>query len=221
MAALDDGPVVFRLAGRQQRVYASLAAKSLAMAALYENALRALRDGSNSGRFFLAAHAIREMTNGLPSVMDLPIFAEQGKLGDQVNALEDAWSGALKSGCHKDGQWSGTIDKRLEQWLDRVHKFFQWWRHSRPKRRDVAVKLFQHLDPAGLPLPEPLEKQRADRWLELHTYFVRTAHRAPTTAEDFETRLQALEQLLLDNLFRQPSEDLSVIDAILKEARDA
>jgi hypothetical protein len=191
------------------------------MAALYENALRVLRDRSNSGRFFLAAHAIREMTNELPSVMDLPIFAEQGKLGDQVNALEGAWNGALKSGCHQDGQWSGTIDKRLEQWLARVNKFLQWWRDSRPKRRDVAVKFFRHLDLAGLPLPEPLEKQRADRWLELHYYFVRTAHRAPTTAEDFETRLQALEQLLLDSLFRQPSEDLSVIDAILKEARDA
>jgi hypothetical protein len=221
MAPLDDDLVAFRLTGRQQSVHASLAAKSRSMAALYENALRVLHDGSNSGRFFLAAHAIREITNDLPSVMDLPIFAEQGKLGDQVNALEGAWNGALNSGCHQDGQWSGTIDKRLEQWLARVHKFFQWWRDSRPKRRDVAVKLFRHLDPAGLPLPEPLEKQRADRWLDLHNYFVRAAHRAPTTAEDFETRLQALEQLLLDSLFRQPSEDLSVIDAILKEARDA
>ena len=139
-----------------------------------------------------------------------------------VNALQDAWNGgAIKSGCHKDGQWSGTIDKRLARWLGRVHGFFQWWRDSHPKRRDVALNLFRYLDPSGLPLPEPLEKQRADRWLELHNYFVRTAHRAPTTSEDFETRLEALEQLLLDSLFRQPSEDLSVIDAILKEARNA
>ena len=221
MAPLDEGPVAFRLIGRQQSVHASLAGKSVGMAALYENALRVLHDGSNSGRMFLAAHAIREMTNELPSVMDLPIFADLGKLGDQVITLEGAWNGALKSGCHKDGQWSGTIDRRLERWLARVHKFFQGWRESRPKRRDVAVNLFRHLDPAGLPLPEPLEKQRADRFLELHNYFVRTAHRAPTTAEDFETRLQGLEQLLLDSLFRQPSEDLSVIDAILKEARGA
>jgi hypothetical protein len=222
MAPLDEAPVAFRLTGRQQSVHASLAAKSLDMAALYENALRAFHDGYNSGRLFLAAHAIREMTNELPSVMDLPIFADIGKLGDQVNALQDTWNGvALRSGCHKDGQWSGTIDKRLARWLGRVHNFFQWWRDSHPKRRDVAVNLFRHLDPSGLPLPEPLEKQRADRWLELHNYFVRTAHRAPTTAEDFETRLEALEQVLLDSLFRQPSEDLSLIDAILKEARNA
>lgn len=222
MAPLDDGPGAFQLSGRQQSVYASLAVRSFETAALYENALRVLHDAANSGRHFLAAHAVREMVNKLSSVMDLPVFADVGKLGDQVNALENAWTdGALRSGCHNNGQWSGTIDKRLAKWLGQVHKFFQWRRDSRPKRRDVAVKLFRHLDPAGLPLPEPLEKQRVDRWVELHDYFVSTAHRAPTAPEDFETRLQALEQLLLDSLFRQPSEDLSVIDAILKEARDA
>jgi hypothetical protein len=221
MGPLDQGPAPFRLVGRRQTLHASLAAKSPAMADLYESALQVLQDVSNSGRLLLAAHAIREMTDELPSVMDLPIFADQGRLGDQVSALETAWDRALESGCHTDGQWSGTIDARLERWLGRVQQFFQWWRESRPKRRHVAVTLFRHLDPAGIPLPETLEKQRADRWLELHNYFVRTAHRAPTTAEDFEKRLQVLEQLLLDSLFRQPSEDLSAIDAILKEARDA
>ena len=43
MAPFDNGPVTFRLTGRQRSVYASLAVKSLAMATLYENALRALR----------------------------------------------------------------------------------------------------------------------------------------------------------------------------------
>ncbi len=221
MGPLDEGPAPFHLVGRRQTLHSSLTAKSPALADLYESALRTLHDGSNPGRLFLAAHAIREMTNDLPSVMDLPIFADQGRLSDQVNALEAAWHRALQSGCQAGGRWSGTIDAPLERWLGRVQQFFHWLRESRPRRRDVAVTLFRHLDPAGLPLPQTLEKQHADRWLELHKYFVRTAHRAPTTAEEFEKGLQALEQLLLDSLFRQPSEDLSVIDAILKEARDA
>lgn len=221
MGSLNESPQLFQLQGRQQTLYSALAAKNCAMADLYESALRAFHDGSNSGRIFLAAHAIREMTNELPNVMDLPIFADQGRLGDQMSALEAEWDRALKSGCHKDGRWTGTIDGHLERWLNRLPKFFHWWRESHPKRRSVAVTLFRHLDPAGLPLPEPLEKRRADRWLELHNYFVQTAHRKPTTAEDFEQRLQTLEELLLDSLFRQPSADLSMIDAILKEARDA
>lgn len=221
MGPLDESASPFQFTGRQQTVYAAIAAKDVAMAELYEDALRVLVDASNPGRFFLAAHAIREMTNELPSVIDLPIFADQGRLGDQVSALEAAWHGALESECHNDGKWSGAIDGRLQRWLGRVHQFFQWFRESRPKRRDVAVNLFRHLDPAGLPLPEPLEKQRAGRWLELHNYFVRTAHRSPTTDDEFTAHLQALEQLLLDSLFRQPSEDLSVIDALLKEARNA
>jgi hypothetical protein len=215
-----DGQPVFRPTGRQESVLASLAAKSEAMAALYENALRALHDESNTGRLFLAAHAIREMTGALPRVMDLPMLSEPGKLGDKVNALENAWNSALGSECHNEGQWSGPIDQPLEKWLARVQMFFSWWRESRPKRRDAARIFFQDLDPAGLPLPEPLEKQRTDRWLDLHNYFVYSAHRKSTTAEEFQKNLEMLEQLLLDSLFRQPSEDLSVIDAILKEARN-
>jgi hypothetical protein len=141
-------------------------------------------------------------------------------MGDQVNVLEPVWDRALKSECLRDGRWSGTIDGPLERLLRSLHDFFRWLRESRPKRRDVAVNLFRHLDPAGVFLPKTLEKQRADRWLELHDYFVRTAHRSATTNADFQAHLEALEQLLMDSLYRRPSEDLSAIDAILKEARD-
>ena len=221
MGPLDEAPQPFQLTGRQQTVRTSLAAKSAVMAQLYECALRTLQDAGNSGRLFLAAHSIREMTNGLPKVLDLPILAGQGRLGDQVSALEPAWNRAVNGVCHRDGRWSGNIDASLERLLRSLHEFFQWWRDSRPKRRDVAVNFFRRLDPAGLPLPKALEEERADRWLELQNYFVRTAHRSDTTDVDFQTNLEALEQVLMDSLYRQPSEDLSIIDAILKEARDA
>jgi hypothetical protein len=81
----------FQLAGRQQLVYQSLAAKSREMAELYESALRILRDDANRGRIFLAAHSIREMTGELPKVLDLPILAEEARLGDKVNSLEPIW----------------------------------------------------------------------------------------------------------------------------------
>jgi hypothetical protein len=69
----------------------------------------------------------------------------------------------------------------------------------------------------GIPLPEPIEKQRAKRWLELHDYFVGVTHRSSTTEADFQSNLQDLEQILMDNLYRQPSEDLAAIDQILAE----
>jgi hypothetical protein len=42
-------------------------------------------------------------------------------------------------------------------------------------------------------------------------------HRSSTTPAEFESRLSELEQIVLDILCRQPSEDLSAIDSILAE----
>jgi len=212
----DDAPA-FRIAGRQQLVHRSLAEKSEPLAALYECALRVMWDRSNPGRVLLAAHSIREMMGGLPSVLALPVLAEQGRLGDQINALEPIWNGAANSRCHREGEWAGDIDGPLQKLLKALHKLFEWWKESRPKRRDVAAGLFRQSDPSGLPLPEMLEKKRVDSWLGLHNYFVRVAHQSVTTPDEFRERLDELEQILLDTLYRRPSEDLSAIDAILAE----
>ena len=207
----------FQMTGRQQLVHRSLTDKSEPVALLYECSLRVLADDSNPGRVLLAAHSIREMMGGLPKVLELPVLADQGRLGDQMNALEPIWNGAKKSKCHQEGEWSGEIDGPLQSLLKGLHKFFQWWKDSRPKRRDVATQLFRQTDPADMPLPETLEKKRADRWLALLDFFVRVAHGLSTTLGEFTASLEGLEQILLDNLYRRPSEDLSAIDAILAE----
>jgi hypothetical protein len=207
----------FQMTGRQQLVHRSLTDKSGTVALLYECSLRVLADGSNPGRILLAAHSIREMMGGLPKVLELPVLADQGRLGDQMNALESVWCGAKKSKCHQDGKWTGEIDGPLQKLLRRLPEVFQWWRENHPRRRDVATELFRHADPAGMPLPETLEKKRADRWLALLDVFNNVAHGSSTTLEEFTASVETLEQILLDNLYRRPSEDLSAIDDILAE----
>jgi hypothetical protein len=207
----------FRMTGRQQLVRRALSERSEAVGVLYECALRVLSDGSNPGRLLLAAHCIREMTGGLPNFLNLPILAEQGRLGDQVSALEVTWVKAAKSQCHNDGNWAGEIDGPIRKLLEALHKFFQWCKDNRPKRRDVAAGLFRSTDPSGMPLPETLEKKRIDRWLALHDYFVRVAHQSSTTETEFHLALDDLEQVLLDLLYPRPSEDFSAIDALLAE----
>jgi hypothetical protein len=157
------------------------------------------------------------MMGGLPKVLELPVLADQGRLGDQMNALEPIWNGAKKSTCHQEGEWAGQIDGPLQNLLKGLHKFFQWWKESRPRRRDVAAQLFRQTDPADMLLPETLEKRRVDRWLALLDFFVRVAHGSSTTLEEFTAAVEGLEQILLDSLYRRPSEDLSAIDAILAE----
>ncbi len=189
------------------------------MADLYESAVRAFQDNANPGRIFLAAHSIREMTKDLPKVLDMPVLTGHGRMRDQLDAVERTWNGAVESACNQDGVWKGEIDPPLRRLLVKLPKFFEWRRESDPKMRDSATALFRRADPAGRPLPEPLEKRRAQRWIELHTYFNAAAHRSPTTEEEFLTRLEELERVLIDSLSPQPSEDFAAIDAIFLEDR--
>ena len=68
-----------------------------------------------------------------------------------------------------------------------------------------------------MPLPQHPEQERAERWLELHGYFVDVAKQSGTTIDEFNKYLDELERIVLDTLYRRPSEDLSAIDAILGE----
>jgi hypothetical protein len=209
----------FQLTGRKQFLYQSLAHKSPPMGELYESAIRAFQDNANPGRIFLAAHSIREMTKDLPKVLDVPVLTDHGRMRDRLDAMERSWNGARASACNQGGAWTGEIDRPLRRLLVKLPEFFTWRSESDPKMRDSATALFRRVDPAGRPLPEPLEKRRAERWIELHTYFNAAAHRAPTTEAEFLTRLDELERILMDSISPQPSEDFSVIDAIFLEDR--
>jgi hypothetical protein len=215
-----DPNASFQFTGRQQLIHGSLAQKNQEMADLYESALRVHWDEGNRCRFILAAHSIREMTGNLPKMLDLPVLSETGRLGDQMDALEKVWDKAAKSDCHQDGKWTGNIDEPLRNLLQKISKLFEWRKQNRPKRSEVAAKMFRGTDPSGLPLPETLEQKRVKSYLDLHGYFVGVAHRGPTTPEEFTAKLEALEKILLDSLCRTPSEDLSAIDRILEEGAD-
>jgi hypothetical protein len=208
----------FQPTGRQQLLCQLLTLKSPAMGELFDFAIRTFQEYGPPG-IFLAAHSIREMTKDLPKVLDVPVLTDHGRMRDRLDALEKSWNSALASECNKGGTWTGEIDPPVRRLLVKLPVFFQWRSESEPKMRDSARALFQRIDPAGRPLPEPLEKQRADRWIELHTYFNATAHRSPTTEAEFLAKLDELERMLMDSLGPQPSEDFSVIDAIFLEDR--
>ena len=209
----------FQLTGRQQFLCQSLAQKSPTMGELYDSAIQAFQDTANPGRIFLAAHSIREMTKDLPKVLDVPVLTDHGRMRDRLDALEKSWNGALASGCNQAEAWTGEIDPPLRRLLVELPEFFTWRSESDPKMRESATALFRRIDPAGRSLPEPLEKRRAKRWIALHDYFNRTAHRSQTTEPEFLARLDELERILMDSLIPQPSEDFSVIDTIFLEDR--
>jgi hypothetical protein len=213
---------LFQFTGSQQQIYSSLLQKDQGLADLYEGALRVYWEGRYPARLILAAHSLRELANGLPKAFDLPIPVDPALITNQVNSLELPWSNALQSTCHQNGEWTGPIDVPLRKLLQELHAFFEWLKTNRPKRSEVVIQMFRSTDPSGKPLPETLEQQRMKAWQELRRYFSNTAHGESTTVDEFAAKLDALERILLDSLFRTPSVDLSAIDRILQEeASDA
>jgi hypothetical protein len=215
--ASSENSAQLRLTGSQQQIHGALVEKGQELADLYETALRIYWDGQLPARLIPAAHSLRQLVDGLPQAMDVPIPVDPVQITDQANMLEPIWSNALKSGCHQNGEWAGTIDAPLQKLLRKLRGFFEWLEANRPKWDTVIIQMFRVTDPSGQPLPETLEQKRAKAWKELRRYFSNTAHGESTTSEDFATKMEALERILLDSLCRKPSEDLSAIDRILEE----
>ena len=94
---MNQGNAQFQMTGCQQLVRRSLTDKSEPVALLYECALRVLGDESNAGRVMLAAHSVREMMNGLPKVLELPVLAEQGEPVFRVQRAQAAVSRCISS----------------------------------------------------------------------------------------------------------------------------
>ena len=132
-----------QLTDRQNWVFTALADLEPTLSRLYRCALTSLANQPEENSLFLAAHAIREMTDELPKRMDVPILAEQGRLGDKVRALEPRWTNALQGSCYKDGIWSGPVDDRLNRLLSDLGSLFEWWQSSRPKRRETVSEAFR------------------------------------------------------------------------------
>jgi hypothetical protein len=207
----------FQPTGRQLLLHQALSRENSELGELYECALRVFQDNANPRRIFLAALSIRELMKDLPKMFDVPVLVDPVRMGDRLDDLERSWNAALGSACNRSGAWAGEIDDPLRRLVTKLSDFFEWRRESTPKMRVRASALFQRLDPAGLPLPQPLEKQRAARWMTLHDYFNGATHRSRTTDVEFSAKLEELEQLLMVSLNPTPSEDFSVIDAVLQE----
>jgi hypothetical protein len=206
---------VFKFTGRQKLVHGFLVERNWEFADLYESALHVYSDQQNPSRLRLAAYALREITGSLHGLFDFPIPEDPGKISDQARILEPFWVRATQGQCLQEGIWKGDIDDPLRGLLEKLNEFFEWLKESRGMRRLQAEEMFRKADPSVLSLPEPLGTKVAERWLALHRYLNGVLHGESTTSEEFAASVDDFEKIVIENIYRQPSEDLSVIDSIL------
>ena len=205
------------LSGKQSLVFRSLAERSERVAVLYRDGLMALQQGGPADRFYSAGHAIRLFMHDLPTVFDLPTLGSLPQLSNKVRALDPVWDTACQSSCRVDGGWQGEIDALLAKLLAALEEFFSWRKDQLPKKQQITEEVFRWSDLAPAGLPSDLFERRTKRWLKLYGYFSSVAHLSSTTLDEFQNRLTEIEEIVLSCLYRQPSETVAEIDAILAE----
>lgn len=210
------------LNGRQRAVEAALARKSTELVTFYVGALTAVAHEANPDRFAQAAHGLRELMEKFPKYVDVAMPAHGEKLGAKVGELEGTWStAATKSKCRQpDGSWAGEIDKPARALLQGIDALFEWKKEHMPRRQAEIAKTLVRLDPAGRPLPAPLQKRNVNLWDDMREYFQKVAHHGYVcTLEEFSQWVEALELFLVERLQPRTFDDFAAIDAIFDEAK--
>lgn len=210
---------LLHLSGQQRGLYEALAEKDIKLASMYYGAIKVISDGSNPDRLTLAAHGLRELIEKIPSYLDIQIKAGAESLKVKVRELEGQWELAKSSSsCFQNPNWNGEIDKPLEKLLKKVQYFFDWFKEQYPRRRAEIAKTLRKLDSSARSVPKPLEELRVEEWERVRDFFQAVAHhRIWPSFEEFQKWLDALEKFLLDRLRPRAFEDLSAIDALIRE----
>ena len=115
--ALADGPELpeeFQLTGRQRRIVDWLGeSRGPELAELFRAAAIMLNNPRFPGRLRFIAHAVREIRNGLPNVVDGPKVRRQVQYKKEVDRISKAWEENVLRPSLGDGPeaFGGVVEK--------------------------------------------------------------------------------------------------------------
>jgi hypothetical protein len=186
----------------QNQLHSALKAKSETLARMYFSALQVFSQAGNLDRFYLTAHAIREMMGKLPDVIDVPI--EEGakqRLSDFVNNVGSEWAKMCSKGRWPgDPRWQGDLDKDLNKFLQKIEVMLEAGVKIKKSRKALVQSVLRKQNFSSVPLPIDIEDLTAKKWITYQDYFTTTAHYNPTDEATFLSYLKHFERFLLDCL---------------------
>lgn len=201
----------------QQELHQSLSEKRPDVAVSYRAAVVILNDAVLPDRLALAAHALRELMEKLPS--DGVAIDTGADLNTKVNALRPRWDeAAAEDGARGAEPWSNEIGGALRAFLIAVAEFFKGRDAIIVGRREQAVEFLNRLDVAPVRLPDDVQRQNAREWMRLRGYFNDISHHRFVPEETaFQERVTQLEAFLSARMVPRPTADFAAIDALLQE----
>lgn len=185
------------------------------LTAYYWEAIRALREGDEAICYSIAGHALRELQNGLPNYLNVPVA---GGLGEFFGWLRDTWRPiVVRQTAREAGElWIGTtIEPRLGRFLATLDEKVEIYAAAHPLRREVHQSALAHLDPGLGQTPQSVQKVAVETWMRLQDTFNSATH--SSNPEEFEAAVEEFEAFLSDRLAPKTFEKRDAIAALVLE----
>lgn len=206
------------LSREQQRLHGALCEQfGEALGAMYLGGLQVLHDTANPDRVAQSAHSMRELMEKMVDPKRRP------GLTGKVNEVEDVFRDKKpKTNCHSESSgWNGTIDHPLRKVLKKLEDFLDWFANLYPRKKERFRRALSRWEGSDLNLPETSFEGRWKAWQVLNDYFQGVSHHGKSpSAEELQKQVAGLEDFLARQLLKA-SDDLDVIDALLKESGNA
>jgi hypothetical protein len=220
LGILDEDPIQAQLGGQQRALFLAIAEYDGELANWYLGACMAFATPTNPEHLVHAAHSIRELMSNLHKIAGVPVKADTGRLNDKFDEMKTKWEKGKRNSTafSEEEGWHGEIDGHARRACEAVDDAIAWDAANRFAWKERHLETIRVLDVSGRPLPAWIEKDFVTQWDTLRTYFIRVAHRDPTTPEDFNAALDTLERFVLERLKPRTYSDQTTIDALIREA---
>ncbi len=208
------------LEGQQLAFFRALAESSSELAGWYLGACIALATPANPESLVQAAHSIRELMNNLHTIAPVPVEVATGRLGDKFADMKSTWQRAKENTtCFSEANgWGGEIDDHARHGFQAVDEAIAWNETNRRRWKELHLETIRGLDVSNQQVPAWIEEGFVDQWDQIRTYFVRVAHRASTSRDEFSGVLATLERFVLDRLKPRTYSEQATLDALIREA---
>ena len=193
------------------------------LADAYEGAIRLLHDKCFPGRLHFVAHAVRDIADRLPFVLDPQLESNRVQYEDQMDGIEKLWPKIqVITGAGKEPNTHDTlvIDYELASRIDSLVQAHRK-RRQRPSNHELLLRVFMRNEPTRASVNQRLVRA----FKEMRDWFMKFAHvrhsKGPAVNEDeLQTQFSKFEGMLysfVGDFFTGIAE----LDDILQQANES
>lgn len=206
----------------QEALVACLARRNTKLAKIYRGGLAVLFDEANPCRFELAGHAMRELIEKSPLLINGGVVATGDGMKNRLDQVRRAYRVLTQGqGLTERSSLPGSEDQ-MRTVIVELSRYFEWEADNRPQARKRTAEMLAALSGPGQPLPVDISESEVARWMDADGYFKMVAHHRCDSVDrdEFVRHMTFIENVLLRRLQPPAVPELEALDTLIKEGEN-